>query len=141
MARTRRGIEAERELAQILWEKGWAVIRGPASGGGVRKRFQPDLVAIKDGIILVFEIKTLSAPRPIYIDKRKFENIVEWSGRAGGKPVIAVRLPWKGWRIHEISKLEDVGSSMKLGDPLQGEPLDSFLNKILDKQRTIDEYI
>lgn len=137
----RRGIAAERELAQILWEKGWAVIRGPASGAGVRKRFQPDLIAVKNRVILVFEVKTAGESKPIYIEKRKVDNLKEWSRRAGGEPIIAVKILRKGWRIHRIENLTDAGASFKLENPANGEHLESFLNRKLGVTKPLDEYL
>lgn len=141
MPKSRKGVEAERELAQILWDRGWAVIRGPASGAGVRKRFQPDIVAARNGLILVFEVKTVDQGKPVYLSRRKVENLVEWSRRAGGKPLIAVKILRKGWRIYSIEELVDAGSSLKLSNPAKGERLEAFLDKELNIVKTMDNYI
>ncbi|HIC99009.1 MAG TPA: Holliday junction resolvase, partial [Pyrodictiaceae archaeon] len=38
-----RGFEAERDLARRLWQKGFAVIRAPASGAKTKHYVYPDL--------------------------------------------------------------------------------------------------
>ncbi len=47
-----RGTEYERDLAYKLYQRGWAVIRAPASGAKAKRYLYPDLVAIKKGRIL-----------------------------------------------------------------------------------------
>lgn len=105
----RKGIEAERELANKLWDMGWAVIRGPASGAGARKRYQPDLVAALDGYIAVMEVKRGEAGKPLYLDPGQVVNLAEWARRAGGEAYIAVRLGGGEWRLHPVSSLKTTG--------------------------------
>ncbi len=123
----RRGTIYENELANILWERGFAVVRGPSSGGGVRRRFQPDLVAIKNGVVLVFEVK-VARQGPLYIDGDKVRNLAEFARRAGARSFIAVRVIGEGWRFHEVEGLEKTGGgNFKIAKPLAGLKLRDLL--------------
>lgn len=116
----RRGSMYENELANTLWDMGFAVVRGPSSGGGVRKRFQPDLVAIRNGVVLVFEVK-VSRGGPVYIDSGKVGRLREFARRAGARVFVAVRVLGEGWRFHELDSLEETGSgNFKVSKPTVG---------------------
>ncbi|GAB6147713.1 Holliday junction resolvase Hjc [Stetteria hydrogenophila] len=122
----RKGSLYENELANILWEQGFAVVRGPSSGGGVRRRFQPDLVAMRGGVILVFEVKT-AGEKPLYIDGDKVRRLAEFARRAGARAFIAVRVKGGGWRFHSLESLEEtVGGNFKLAKPLSGLRLEGL---------------
>jgi Holliday junction resolvase len=123
----RKGTRAEVELARLLWERGYAVVRGPSSGGGVRRRFQPDIVAMKNGVILVIEVKTARRPGdPVYVESHKVLGLEEFARRAGARPLIGVRVKGGEWRFHELSslkvtrggnfKVERASSGMRLRD-------------------------
>lgn len=139
----RKSYEAENELANILWSMGFAVIRGPASGGGARKRFQPDLVAVKNGKILVFEIKRCSdEEKPLYLDSSQILGLQEWGRRAGGSVYIAIRFKGGEWRFHEVKELEVTrGGNFKLDKPKSGLRLREFIELIEAKTRPLTEYI
>jgi len=103
----RKGTRAEAELARLLWERGFAVVRGPSSGSGVRRRFQPDIVAMLNGEILVIEVKTARSPNDtIYIESHKVIAMSEFAKRAGGTAFIAVRVRGGEWRFHRLDELE-----------------------------------
>ncbi len=138
-----RGVRHERELAEVLWEKGWAVVRGPASGAGVRKRFQPDLIAAKSGIIAAFEVKRVSdASKPLYIERSQVEGLLEWARRAGGRAFIAVRIPGEGWRFHSTEDLEPTpGGRFKIANPSSGLRLSQLLEILSRTSIPLDRFV
>ena len=98
--RRRRGFEAERELARLLWSKGFAVVRGPASGARARRLFYPDLIALYKGKIIVIEAKyRADLKQALYIERDKADKLLDFAHRAGGEAVIAVKIPRRGWYI------------------------------------------
>ena len=111
----------ENELANLLWEMGYAVVRGPSSGSGVRKRYQPDIVAVKKGVVIVIEVKKASRGKPVYIPARQVRGLREFAERSGGVAYIAVRLPGGDWRMHKLSDLPVTPSGgAKVADPESG---------------------
>ena len=98
---------AERELVRKLWRLGFAAIRGPASGAKVKHSVYPDVVAIRNGLVLVFEVKYRRKPETIYISQRQITKIIEFARRAGGIALIAIKIGELGeWRIVPVDQLE-----------------------------------
>ncbi len=105
--RRRLGFSRERDLARLFWKKGFACIRGPASGAKAKKVVYPDLVAMKNGKIFVIEVKTREKRETIYVEKSKIERLLEFSKRAGGLALVAIKyMGGSGWRFIPIEKLE-----------------------------------
>ena len=131
----------ENELANLLWSLGYAVVRGPSSGSRVQKRYQPDLVAMKNGVILVIEAKKGKRGKPLYIPARQVEGLNEFAKRSGGSAYIAVRLPGGDWRMHKLSDLPLTPSgNAKINRPEDGLKLE-VLNEILfPRSRRLTEY-
>jgi Holliday junction resolvase len=102
-----KGAAKERAVANYLWEKGCAVLRGCSSGGGVRKRFVPDIVALCWGKVLVLELKYRAKRAPIRIDREKLEGMLEFARRSGGKAYILVKFGREPWRAVEVSDPAD----------------------------------
>jgi Holliday junction resolvase len=136
-----KGTRAENELANILWEEGFAVVRGPSSGGGSKKRFQPDLVAIRDGAVVAIEVKARSDEGPVYIEAEQVLGLAEFARRAGGKAFIAYRAKGGEWRFHPVEGLQPTGSSFKIEDPLKGLRLRDFLELILRRHKDLSDYM
>ena len=109
-----RGYEAERELVRKLWRRGFAVVRGPASGAKVRKAVYPDVVAIKNRHVLVFEVKKRSRLESIYLDKEQVAKLREFARRAGGDAFIAIKISGMPWRFVSVERLVDTGGSYKV---------------------------
>ncbi len=101
-----RGYRAERELVIKLWRLGFAVLRAPASGARIRRADYPDIVAIRKGKVAVFEVKSRSSVENIYIKEEQVRKLLNFTERAGGKAYIAVKIPYLGWRMIPVSKLE-----------------------------------
>ncbi len=139
-----RGFRAERELVAKLWKMGFAVIRGPASGAKIRKSIYPDVVAIKDGKIFVFEVKVRSKLSSIYIDRGQLNKLLEFARRASGEAILAIRIAslkiWKAIPISELN-LSDTAERVKISrDIIDGsEDLFTYLSKKIS--RSIEEYI
>jgi len=109
----RKGFEHERELARRLFREGFAVIRAPASGAKVFRLIYPDVVAIFKGRVLVFEVKAYSSFRPVYIDARRYERLMNFAERAGGEAFLAFKLVGTGeWRLVPFTKLEKTKSGV-----------------------------
>ncbi|WP_425393255.1 Holliday junction resolvase Hjc [Caldisphaera lagunensis] len=131
----------ENDLANLLWENGFAVVRGPSSGAGVSKRYQPDLIAIKEGKILVIEVKSKSKEGPLYIDSSQILNLLEFAKRANGIPIIAFKLSRKEWRFHLLDKLESTGVNFKLENPSEGLKYRDLEEFMIKKHKEILEFM
>ncbi len=131
-----RGVDAERELANILWNKGFAVIRGPASGAGTRRRFQPDLVIIKSGKVAVIEVKRTSE-LPVYIRPEQVLGLSEFAKRAGAQAFIAVRLKGRKWLFF---RLDEVKTTRRGGFKVEGKGIDlnGFIVDVLGFKKLTD---
>ncbi len=99
-----KGFRAERALANKLWALGFAVVRGGASGGGVRKRFVPDIVAMRNGKILIVEVKYRSKEEAIPIELERAKRLLDFAQRAGGEAFIAVKYGRREWRFIKLSE-------------------------------------
>ncbi len=110
--RRRRAFARERDLVRLLWKKGFACMRAPASGSKVKRTIYPDIVAIWRGKTLVFEVKTTEQKRTIYIPREQVEKIREFARRAGGQAFIAVKIVGQGepWKFIPIENLEHTSS-------------------------------
>ncbi len=113
-----KGFRVERELANKLWSLGFAVMRGAASGAGARKRFVPDIVAMRNGKIIVLEVKYRSRMNEIIkIEFSRISKLLEFARRAGGKVYIAVKYGRESWRfipIEEIERFDRDSTGIKL---------------------------
>ncbi|MEM1622615.1 MAG: Holliday junction resolvase Hjc [Sulfolobales archaeon] len=137
-----RGYRAERELVALLWRRGFAVMRAPASGSKVKKAMYPDVVAIKNGRVAVFEVKSRSREETIYVDKEQVTKIVEFAERAGGSAYIAIRVPGKDWVFVPIERLEPTGSGYRVGKDVIAKGLNiEQLEIALGLQETLLKYV
>ncbi len=132
----------ENDLANRLWELGFAVVRGPSSGSGARRRFQPDLVAIRGGVVVVIEVKRARRGRPLYLRREQVEGLREFARRAGGLAVVAAHIPGVGWRFHMIDGLEETASgNLKIARPEAGHRMEAFLELLFPRSRRMDEFL
>lgn len=132
----------ENELANLLWDMGYAVVRGPSSGAGVRKRYQPDLVAVKGGKVLVVEVKLYRGEGPLYIPRHQVEGLREFAERAGAIVYIAVRLHGGGWRLHRLEDLPQTrGGGARIDDPAGGVRPRELDEMLFPTSRRITEYL
>ncbi|MCE4606055.1 MAG: Holliday junction resolvase [Desulfurococcales archaeon] len=139
-----KGFYYERSLARKLWSKGFAVIRGPGSGGGSKDIVQPDLVAVKKGKIFIFEIKVRWKRNAIYIDKEKVDRLKEFAKRSGGEPFIAVKvIDYIDWKFIPVDQLKKTGKgNYKVSMESLGEALTfSGLLGLVDNSRKIMDYV
>lgn len=139
----RRGFAHERDFARRLWSLGFAVIRAPASGSKTKRTVYPDIVAIMNREVFVFELKTCSRERTVYIPKLQVDKLREFLKRSGGRGFIAIKIIGSGkWRLVPLDELEETtGGNYKV-------PIDKFrkgitlrdLLSLIKKTRSIDEY-
>jgi len=133
MSVKRKGSAKERELANFFWERGCAVLRGCSSGGGVKKRYVPDVVAICRGRVLVFEVKYRSRYAPIKIETDKLEKLIAFAERAGGRAYILVKYGREPWKVLDVA--ERVGRE----EYEKAVELRAFMESLLSAK--IDQYI
>ncbi len=97
-----KGARAERELAKFLQKHGFSTVRAAGSGSGIST---PDLVAIKKGRILAFEIKSWSTkPR---LKKEEFQEFKRWCEVAGAMGFFAWRRKNNDWFFLNIKDYEN----------------------------------
>ena len=105
-----KGYNFERTLKKKLESDGWTVIRS----GGSKK---PDLVAAKDGKIIIIECKA-TASNLVYLDKEEVNHLQNVADAFGGECVYYVKKDNEGMRMVPLSELADSGKKfvLRLGD-------------------------
>jgi Holliday junction resolvase - archaeal type len=127
-----KGASKERSVANLLWDRGCAVLRGCSSGGGVRKRFVPDVVAVCRGQVLVLELKYRARRAAIRVEEEKVEGLLEFASRAGGRAYVLAKFGRGPWKVFEVG---GPGAISINGDMYDRAPeLDHLLASIFNKQ-------
>jgi len=137
MSSRRKGSEKERNLANLFWQYNCAVLRGCSSGGGVRKRYVPDIVAICRGSVLVFEVKYRNKTSSIRLDANRVSKLLEFANRSGGRAYLLFKFGRGPWKIFPIDGPEDVHVNREVYEKAQ--ELSLFLYSIYNKK--LDLYI
>ncbi len=78
-----KGYKLERKVKDMLERDGWYVVRSAGSK-------KPDLIAAKDGKIVVIECKATSK-ETLYLDKEEVKNLVDVSKHFNAQPMYAVK--------------------------------------------------
>ncbi len=94
MSHYNKGASAERELIGLFHEKGFAVIR--AAGSGTNVLSAPDIVVLRPQLRLAVEAKAW-AKNHLSISRVQFDDLLNWSERAGCQALIAWKFPREGW--------------------------------------------
>ncbi len=90
-----KGNRRERELVNAFDERGFAVMRAPASGAATEREL-PDVLAGDGNVFYAVEAKS-SAGDPIYLTGEEVEALVYFSQNFGAKPKIGVRFDREDW--------------------------------------------
>jgi len=107
----RKGKYAEYKLMQLLKKSGYFVMRAPASGSKVKRFSYVDVIAIKRGVILLFEVKRRKKRDTVIISKEQIEKLKEAQDLTGGLSYIAVYIDdEKRWYFFTLDQLEDKGN-------------------------------
>lgn len=107
-----KGRYAEIYLARILMRYGYAVLRAPASGAKAKRLPYPDLLAFKNGRILIFEVKRRSRRQAVYLSEDQYSTLMFWKSK-GAEVYVAVRYDVEGpdFLLVPIDCAEEVGDS------------------------------
>ena len=95
----KKGSAEERDLVHKLWERNFAAMRAPASGGAT-KRPLPDVLAGNGKLYLAIEVKTTTKDK-VYIDSTQIEELCEFSKIFGATAYIGVRFKYTKWLFLE----------------------------------------
>jgi len=135
-----RGIRVERELARKLWSKGFAVVRGPASGARAKHLYYPDLVAFYKGRIFVFEVKYTSRSNNITLRTSQLKKLKEFKNRSGGEAYIAVKQPGRDWVLINLDDIRYSNDTKYVTIKLENHiSLEYFINTVTNIE--LGEYI
>ena len=91
----KKGSAEERDLVHKLWDRHFAAMRAPASGGATKKPL-PDVIAGNGKIYLAIEVKTTTKDK-IYIDAPQIDALVEFSNIFGATPYLGAKFKHTKW--------------------------------------------
>ena len=138
-----RGSALERYIVSKLRDKGFAVIRAPASGSK-RKDHIPDIVALKSGVILLIEVKSRKSGNRIYIDKEQAEGIKEFARKSGGELFLAAKInrTLRFVKFEELRRTEGGNYAVDFETVEKGMDIDDLVRYVESKiSKTLDTFL
>ncbi len=88
-----KGYRSERELVHTLSSMGYMVVRTPRSGRIALP--SPDIIAAKDGTLIVIECKSRKEAFTVPADQ--LAELKEWQDKAGARAYVGWKISRKGW--------------------------------------------
>lgn len=108
MSRKSKGINAERELWHMFWQKGWACIR--VAGSGASKYPTPDIIASNGKRVLAIECKSCKGDYQ-YLETDEIQKLKKFSDIFSAEPWFAIRFSNTTWKCVHLSDLKQSGNS------------------------------
>jgi len=140
--RKSKGSSIEREVVSKLRDKGFAVIRAPASGSK-RKDPVPDIIALKSGVIILIEMKSRKEGDRIYVKREQAEGLLEFKEKSGGLLFLGVKKP-KILKFIPFDRLRKTEAGNYVADPeviTEGIDIDGLVRIVESKlSRTLDNF-
>nr|4TKD_A Chain A, Holliday junction resolvase Hjc [Saccharolobus solfataricus P2]4TKD_B Chain B, Holliday junction resolvase Hjc [Saccharolobus solfataricus P2]4TKD_C Chain C, Holliday junction resolvase Hjc [Saccharolobus solfataricus P2]4TKD_D Chain D, Holliday junction resolvase Hjc [Saccharolobus solfataricus P2] len=139
-AKKRKGSAVERNIVSRLRDKGFAVVRAPASGSK-RKDPIPDIIALKNGVIILIEMKSRKDGK-IYVRREQAEGIIEFARKSGGSLFLGVKKPGV-LKFIPFEKLRRTETGNYVADSeIEGLDLEDLVRLVEAKiSRTLDNFL
>jgi len=103
-----KGDRYERRLVNLFADAGYMVMRSPSSGSATT-RAQPDVLTLRDGERLAFEVKYEgSADGIVYLDREEIDALCTFATVSGATPMVVVR--WKrdgAFYLYGVEQLDE----------------------------------
>lgn len=102
---SKKGMQKERDLVNLLEKNGFRAVRIAGSGGGSRNNPKPDVLCINKQIAYAIELKS-SNQDVIYINKSQILSLSRFCEDFGIYPLVCVkfsRVPFIFLRLRELS--------------------------------------
>lgn len=119
-----KGYRGERNLVHILAGRGYMVVRTPRSGR--INLASPDIIAAKDGKLVVIECK--AREEAFTIPKEQLDELKQWEEKAMATAYIAWKLSRKDWTFLRLNDV--IGNNGNVGKKFakeKGFSIDSVL--------------
>jgi len=100
---THKGVRRERQLATLLDERDFAVMRAPASGSAT-DRDLPDVLAGNGTAFYAIEAKA-SGGDPIYLGDDEIEALGRFATAFGAQPLIGARFDYCDWSFFSPTEI------------------------------------
>ncbi|QGA54672.1 endonuclease [Sulfolobus sp. E5-1-F] len=138
----RKGSAIERNIVSKLRDKGFAVVRAPASGSK-RKDSIPDIIALKNGVIILIEMKSSKDKEgKIYVRREQAEGIMDFARKSGGTLFLGVKKPGV-LKFIPFNKLRRTETGNYVADSeVEGLDLEDLVRLVEAKvSRTLDNFL
>ncbi|MBN2422527.1 Holliday junction resolvase [Candidatus Woesearchaeota archaeon] len=132
MSRKSKGINAERELIHMLWNRGWAALR--TAGSGSMHFPAPDIIASNKLRKIAIECKITKEDKK-YFKKTEIQQLKNFSDYFGAEPWVAVKFYRTSWFFINIEDLEDTGKNLLITHKqalIKGLGFFEFLGEIIN---------
>ncbi len=126
----KKGYGYELELVHMLWKRGFAAVRTPASGSISHP--SPDIIAGNGRRYIAIEVK-MRSNLPVYVSKEDVEGLLKFSEIFGAEPILAVRIARVGWRFLKVEMLKRTKNGYKVDEEVFNSGLE--FDELLDLYR------